>query len=125
MLLDTLLKQQKAINYERRPVSEMAAATMLVPPVWEGELLVTQHSIRFSFVKVESDVVFLLLFLPLLLLLLLMSRSLGQRAIAVLLTPRSCDTSEKDEIKINKTCRNYTPLLMLQWELISSFRLNS
>jgi hypothetical protein len=51
------LKQH--INCERRPVREMAATTMLVPPVWEGELLVTQHSIRFSFLKVESDVVFL------------------------------------------------------------------
>jgi hypothetical protein len=102
----------------------MAATTMLVPPVWEGELLVTQHSIRFSFVKVESDIVFLFLLLPLILLL-LMSRSLGQRAIAMLLTLRSCDTSEKDEIKINKTCRNYSPLMMLRWELITSFRLNS
>jgi len=37
----------------------MAATTMLVLPVWEGQLLVTQHSIRFSFLKVESDVVFL------------------------------------------------------------------
>jgi hypothetical protein len=86
----------------------MVATTMLVPPVWEGELLVAQHSIRFSFVKVESDVVFLFLLLPLILLLLMMSRLLGQRAIAMLLMPRSCDTSEKDEIKINKTCRNYS-----------------
>jgi len=37
----------------------MAATTMLVLLVWEGQLLVTQHSIRFSFLKVESDVVFL------------------------------------------------------------------
>jgi hypothetical protein len=118
----------------------MAATTMLAPPViaypiqfsqgiiinhiLEGELLVTQHFMRFSFVKVESDVVFLFLLLPLLLLL-LMSRLLGQRAIAMLLMPSSCDTSEKDEIKINKTCRNYSPLLMLQRELITSFRSNS
>jgi hypothetical protein len=69
--------------------------------------------------------VFLFLLLPLILLLLMMSRSIGQRAIAVLLTLRSCDTSEKDEIKINKTCRNYSLLMMLRWELITSFRLNS
>ena len=53
----------------------MAATTMLAPAVvaypiqfsqgiiinhtWEGELFVTQHSIQFSSVKVESDVVFL------------------------------------------------------------------
>src|SRR6266480_4897594 len=97
----------------------------MINHIWEGELLVTQHSIRFSLVKVESDVVFLFLLLPFILLLLMMSRSLGQRAISMLLTPRSCDTSEKDEIKINKTCRNYSPLLMLQWEMITSFRLNS
>jgi hypothetical protein len=68
--------------------------------------------------------VFLFLLLPLILLLLMTSRSLGQRAIAMLLMPSSCDTSEKNEIKINKTCRNYGPLLMLRWELITSFRLN-